>query len=48
MDATSKTMKKMKSVSKKIDDDTMMGELYSVEDDGEETKMMVMNYKRKK
>jgi len=48
MDPMSKTMKKMKSVSKKVDNDTFTGELYDVAKDGKETKMMEMTYKRKK
>jgi hypothetical protein len=48
MDPTTKTMKKMKSVSKQVDADTFKGELYGVEKDGTETKMMEMNYTRRK
>jgi hypothetical protein len=48
MDPMTKSMKKMKSVSKTVDDGTVMGELYDVAKDGKETKVMEMTYKRKK
>ncbi|HZL84047.1 MAG TPA: DUF1579 domain-containing protein [Candidatus Krumholzibacteria bacterium] len=48
MDPMTKSMKTMKSVSKTLSDDHTVNELFDVDKDGKETKMMEITYKRKK